>query len=112
MQHTQQQINLTDISQAGLQLAIQEIRDEMFDTPECDYTIAKLLSHCGQFDAAERHIDEMLLKWGASPDVVSLADQAYVDMARLNATNISLNHARTAHPISSSLFTSQASALA
>ncbi|MCO7229257.1 hypothetical protein NH398_08505 [Halomonas sp. CnH100-B] len=77
--------SLVDISQAGLKLAIQEIKEEMFDTPQCDYTIAKLLSHCGQFDAAERHIDDMLLKWGASPDVVALTERAYADMASLNA---------------------------
>tara|TARA_B100000929_G_scaffold289674_1_gene280919 strand:- start:60 stop:371 length:312 start_codon:yes stop_codon:yes gene_type:complete len=73
--------SLVDISQAGLELAIQEIKEEMFDTPQCDYTIAKLLSHCGQFEAAERHIDDMLLKWGASPDVLALTEQAYADMA-------------------------------
>lgn len=78
---------LMDISQAGLQLAIQEIKEEMFDTPQCDYTIAKLLSHCGQFEAAERHIDDMLLKWGASPDVIALTEQAYAHMAALNATS-------------------------
>ena len=78
---------LVDISQAGLQLAIQEIKEEMFDTPQCDYTIAKLLSHCGQFEAAEHHIDEMLLKWGASPDVVALTEQAYADMAALSANS-------------------------
>ncbi|MFI8749780.1 hypothetical protein ACIGG6_07220 [Vreelandella lionensis] len=80
---------LTDISQAGLQLAIREIKEEMFDTPQCDYTIAKLLSHCGQFEAAERHIDDMLLKWGASPDVVALTDQAYADMTALSASQTS-----------------------
>ena len=77
--------SLVDISQAGLKLAIQEIKEEMFDTPQCDYIIAKLLSHCGQFDAAERHIDDMLLKWGTSPDVVALTERAYADMASLNA---------------------------
>ncbi|WP_249978619.1 hypothetical protein [Vreelandella olivaria] len=82
MQHNQ----LADISQAGLQLAIQEIKDEMFDTPECDYTIAKLLSHCGQFRAAERHIDEMLLKWGSSPDVLALTEKGYADIAMLSTT--------------------------
>ncbi|CAH1043670.1 hypothetical protein [Halomonas sp. TD01] len=71
---------LSDISRKGLQLAIQEIREEMFDTPECDYTIAKLLSHCGQFKAAERHIDEMLMKWGVSPEVTRLTEQAYTDL--------------------------------
>ncbi len=79
---------LADISRTGLQLAIQEIKEEMFDTPECDYTIAKLLSHCGQFEAAERHIDDMLLKWGASPDVVTLTEQAYADMANVSAASI------------------------
>lgn len=76
--------SLVDISQAGLELAIQEIKEEMYDTPQCDYTIAKLLSHCGQFEAAERHIDDMLLKWGASPDVLALTEQAYADMARFS----------------------------
>ncbi|WP_394425241.1 hypothetical protein [Vreelandella stevensii] len=76
---------LTDISQEGLQLAIRELREEMFDTPECDYTIAKLLCHCGQFEAAERHIDDMLLKWGTSPEVVTLTEKAYADMATLSA---------------------------
>jgi len=76
--------SLVDISQAGLELAIQEIKEEMFDTPQCDYTIAKLLSHCGQFEAAERHIDDMLLKWGTSPDVLALTEQAYADMARFS----------------------------
>ena len=76
--------SLVDISQAGLKLAIQEIKEEMFDTPQGDYTIAKLLSHCGQFEAAERHIDDMLLKWGVSPDVLALTEQAYADMARFS----------------------------
>ncbi|WP_311065095.1 hypothetical protein [Halomonas sp. DWK9] len=88
---------LTNISQAGLQLAIQEIKEEMFDTPQCDYTIAKLLSHCGQFEAAERHIDDMLLKWGASPDVIALTEQAYADMVTLSASiNANVTH-QTAH---------------
>ncbi|UYV18316.1 hypothetical protein K1Y77_12595 [Halomonas qaidamensis] len=78
---------LSDISRKGLQLAIQEIREEMFDTPECDYTIAKLLSHCGQFETAERHIDEMLLKWGASPEVTRLTEQAYTDLVTFSADN-------------------------
>lgn len=80
-------IDLKDISQQGLQLAIQEIREEMFDTPACDHTIAKLLSHCGQFEAAERHIDEMLLKWGTSPEVVRLTEQAYITMMTCRANN-------------------------
>ncbi|WP_434986441.1 hypothetical protein [Vreelandella zhaodongensis] len=91
---------LADISQAGLQLAIQEIKEEMFDTPECDYTIAKLLSHCGQFEAAERHIDEMLLKWGASPDVVTLTEQAYADMAALSTADTVPSTSHTAHGLS------------
>lgn len=66
-----------EISQAGLQLAIQEIKDDMFDTPACDFTVAKLLSHCGQTDKAEQMLDEMLLKWGASPDVQALRQNGY-----------------------------------
>lgn len=93
-----QTIQLTDISQAGLQLAIQEIREEMFDTPECDYTIAKLLSHCGQFEAAERHIDEMLLKWGSSPDVLLLTEKGYSDIATLSAAAYYSAPTTYAHP--------------
>lgn len=66
-----------EISQAGLQLAIQEIKDDMFDTPACDYTVAKLLSHCGRFNEAEQLIDTMLLRWGSSPDVVALVEKGY-----------------------------------
>ncbi|SJN14045.1 hypothetical protein CZ787_13175 [Halomonas citrativorans] len=76
-----QHIHLSEISQAGLQLAIQEIKDEMFDTPECDYTIAKLLCHCSQFETAEHQLDEMLLKWGSSPDVIELTDKGYAMIA-------------------------------
>lgn len=112
MQHTQQQINLTDISQAGLQLAIQEIRDEMFDTPECDYTIAKLLSHCGQFEAAERHIDDMLLKWGASLDVITLTEQAYADMVTLSADDSAMQTSHITRHRSSAEPTAQTSAIA
>lgn len=82
-----QHIHLSEISQAGLQLAIQEIRDEMFDTPECDYTIAKLLCHCSQFEAAERQLDDMLLKWGSSPDVVELTEKGYALLATMS-TNV------------------------
>ncbi|MDR5876037.1 hypothetical protein LPL18_003940 [Halomonas sp. CUBES01] len=69
-----------EISQAGLQLAIQEIKDDMFDTPDCDYTVAKLLSRCGRFDEAEQVIDTMLLRWGSSPDVVALVEQGYANI--------------------------------
>ncbi|MBP5978895.1 MAG: hypothetical protein KA748_01665 [Halomonas sp.] len=79
-----QHIHLAEISQAGLQLAIQEIKDEMFDTPECDYTIAKLLCHCSQFEAAERQLDDMLLKWGSSPDVVELTEKGYAMVATMS----------------------------
>jgi len=92
-----QPIQLIDISRTGLKLAIQEIREEMFDTPECDYTIAKLLSHCGQFKAAERHIDEMLMKWGASPDVVTLTEQAYTDMVTLSADDSAMHSSHIPH---------------
>ncbi|UXZ53300.1 hypothetical protein LOS15_10655 [Halomonas sp. 7T] len=106
-------IDLKDISQQGLQLAIQEIREEMFDTPACDHTIAKLLSHCGQFEAAERHIDEMLLKWGASPEVVRLTEQAYITMmtCRANTTDESASATVASHP-SHSNAGSQLSAIA
>ncbi len=38
----------SDLSQAGLQIAIQDIKDDLFDTPECDYAIAQLLNRWGQ----------------------------------------------------------------
>ncbi|MCB8888792.1 hypothetical protein [Vreelandella malpeensis] len=81
-----QTIKLENISEAGLQLAINELREEMFDTPECDFTIAKMLSHCGHFDTAERHLDEMLLKWGSSPDVIELTDKGYAMVDAMQAT--------------------------
>ncbi|HCR96185.1 MULTISPECIES: hypothetical protein [Halomonas] len=83
-----QHIHLAEISQAGLQLAIQEIKDEMFDTPECDYTIAKLLCHCSQFETAEHQLDEMLLKWGSSPDVIELTDKGYAMLASMKASAV------------------------
>ncbi|KPQ28880.1 MULTISPECIES: hypothetical protein [unclassified Halomonas] len=73
-----------EISQAGLQLAIQEIKDDLYDTPACDYTVAKLLSHCGRFEDAEHVIDTMLLRWGSSPDVVALVEQGYADIDALS----------------------------
>lgn len=79
-----QHIHLAEISQAGLQLAIQEIKSEMFDTPECDYTIAKLLCYCSQFEAAEGQLDDMLLKWGSSPDVVELTEKGYAMVATMS----------------------------
>ncbi|WP_447553701.1 hypothetical protein [Vreelandella sp. EE22] len=81
-----QRFKLENISEAGLQLAIQELREELFDTPECDFTIAKMLSHCGHFETAERHLDEMLLKWGSSPDVVELTDKGYAMVDAMSAT--------------------------
>lgn len=33
-----------DLSQAGLHIAIQDLKDELFDTPECDFAIAQLLT--------------------------------------------------------------------
>ncbi len=83
-----QRIQLAEISQAGLQLAIQEIKEEMFDTPECDYTIAKLLCHCSQFEAAERQLDDMLLKWGSSPDVIELTEKGYTLVATMSASAV------------------------
>lgn len=70
----------SDLSQAGLLIAIQDIRDELFDTPECDYAIAQLLSQWGQNDKAEQLLDEMLLKWGTSPDVLALTQRGYAEM--------------------------------
>ena len=63
---------LNDLSLTGLQIAIQDIKDELFDTPECDYAIAQLLSQWGQAEKAEQLLDEMLLKWGTSPDVIAI----------------------------------------
>lgn len=75
-----QRVQRIEISQAGLKLAIREIKDDMFDTPTCDYTVAKLLSHCGRLDEAEQVIDTMLLRWGASADVVELVEKGYADI--------------------------------
>ncbi|TVP42458.1 MAG: hypothetical protein EA345_18895 [Halomonas sp.] len=69
----------TDLSQAGLYIAIQDIKDELFDTPECDYAIAQLLNRWGQADKAEQMLDEMPLKWGASPDVLTLTQRGYAE---------------------------------
>ncbi|WFE72767.1 hypothetical protein P8S55_06645 [Halomonas sp. M1] len=103
MQHNQ----LADISQAGLQLAIQEIKEEMFDTPECDYTIAKLLSHCGQFEAAERRLDDMLLKWGSSPDVLELTKKGHANLTALSAiADISRSPSQVEHGVLASAQTS------
>ncbi|WP_447529504.1 hypothetical protein [Vreelandella sp. TE19] len=79
-------LKLENISEAGLKLAIQELREEMYDTPQCDFTIAKMLSHCGHFETAERHLDEMLLKWGSSPDVIELTDKGFAMVDAMSAT--------------------------
>tara|TARA_R110000824_G_scaffold50961_2_gene142147 strand:+ start:28167 stop:28508 length:342 start_codon:yes stop_codon:yes gene_type:complete len=71
---------LNDLSLAGLQIAIQDIKDELFDTPECDYAIAQLLSQWGQAEKAEQLLDEMLLKWGTSPDVIALTQRGHTEM--------------------------------
>ncbi|MBF59491.1 MAG: hypothetical protein CME80_17515 [Halomonas sp.] len=70
----------SDLSQAGLNIAIQDIKDELFDTPECDYAIAQLLTHWGQAEKAEQVLDEMLMKWGTSPEVLSLTQRGYTEM--------------------------------
>lgn len=70
----------SDLSQAGLHIAIQDIKDELFDTPECDYAIAQLFSQWGQRDKAEQLLDEMLLKWGTSPEVLALKQRGYAEM--------------------------------
>lgn len=87
---------LENISEAGLNLAVQELREEMFDTPQTDFTIAKMLSHCGHFTAAERHLDEMLLKWGSSPDVVELTDKGY---AMVDAMSVVAQNAKSSAPV-------------
>ena len=71
---------LNDLSLAGLQIAIQDIKDELFDTPECDYAIAQLLNRWGQAEKAEQLLDEMLLKWGTSPDVLALTQRGHTEM--------------------------------
>lgn len=75
---------LSDLSQAGLHIAIQDIRDELFDTPECDYAIAQLLSQWGQVDHAEQILDNMLMKWGTSPEVVALNERGYAEIVLSN----------------------------
>ncbi|HDZ48505.1 hypothetical protein LCGC14_0036540 [marine sediment metagenome] len=73
----------TDLSQAGLQIAIQDIKDELFDTPECDYAITQLLNRWGNAEQAEYMLDEMLLKWGSSPEVVALTQRGYNEINAL-----------------------------
>ncbi len=70
----------TNLSQAGLQIAIQDIKDDLFDTPDCDYAIAQLLNRWGQAEKAEQLLDEMLLKWGTSPEVLALTQRGYTEM--------------------------------
>tara|TARA_R110002020_G_scaffold365235_3_gene577479 strand:+ start:36 stop:353 length:318 start_codon:yes stop_codon:yes gene_type:complete len=70
----------SDLSQAGLHIAIQDIKDELFDTPECDYAIAQLLTHWGQAEKAGQVLDEMLMKWGTSPEVLALTQRGYTEM--------------------------------
>lgn len=69
-----------DLSQAGLHIAIQDIKDELFDTPECDYAVAQLLTRWGQAEKAEQLLDEMLMKWGTSPEVLALTQQGYTEI--------------------------------
>lgn len=69
-----------DLSQAGLHIAIQDIKDELFDTPECDYAIAQLLTRWGQAEKADQVLDEMLMKWGTSPEVLALTQRGYTEM--------------------------------
>lgn len=65
----------SDLSQAGLNIAIQDIKDELFDTPECDFAIAQLLNRWGQAEKADQVLDEMLMKWGTSPEVLALTQR-------------------------------------
>jgi pentatricopeptide repeat protein len=79
-----------DLSQAGLHIAIQDIKDELFDTPECDYAIAQLLTRWGQAEKADQVLDEMLMKWGTSPEVLALTQRGYTEMvgsSELSADN-------------------------
>lgn len=75
----------SDLSQAGLHIAIQDIKDELFDTPECDYAIAQLLTRWGQAEKAEQLLDEMLMKWGTSPEVLALTQRGYTEMVGSSA---------------------------
>jgi len=82
--------SLTDLSKAGLQIAIQDIKDELFDTPECDYAIAQLLNQWGQTEKAEQLLDEMLLKWGTSTDVLALTQLGHTEIkAEMKADTVS-----------------------
>ncbi|MGP9768180.1 hypothetical protein ACT3UM_20910 [Halomonas sp. AOP13-D3-9] len=79
-----------DLSQAGLHIAIQDIKDELFDTPECDYAVAQLLTRWGQAEKADQVLDEMLMKWGTSPEVLALTQRGYTEMvgsSELSADN-------------------------
>ncbi|MDQ7735161.1 hypothetical protein QT231_20880 [Halomonas sp. SpR1] len=70
----------SDLSQAGLRIAIQDIKDELFDTPECDYAIAQLLIRWGQAEKAEQLLDDMLMRWGSSPEVLALTQRGYKEI--------------------------------
>ncbi|MBR9905961.1 MAG: hypothetical protein GYB15_20180, partial [Gammaproteobacteria bacterium] len=59
---------------------IQDIKDELFDTPECDYAVAQLLTRWGQAEKAEQLLDEMLMKWGTSPEVLALTQRGYTEI--------------------------------
>lgn len=69
-----------DLSQAGLHIAIQDLKDELFDTPECDFAIAQLLTRWGRAEKADQVLDEMLMKWGTSPEVLALTQRGYTEM--------------------------------
>ncbi|WP_386079543.1 hypothetical protein ACFIOZ_15765 [Vreelandella sp. F11] len=79
-----------DLSQAGLHIAIQDLKDELFDTPECDFAIAQLLTRWGRAEKADQVLDEMLMKWGTSPEVLALTQRGYTEMvgsSELSADN-------------------------
>lgn len=83
-----------DLSQMGLHIAIQDIKDELFDTPECDYAIAQLLNRWGQAEDAEQLLDEMLMKWGASAEIVALTQRGYTEL--VGSSELSADSAETA----------------
>ena len=61
--------SLVDISQAGLKLAIQEIKEEMFDTPQCDYTIAKYKDWLYQRFSLDELNERLLRRYRSWEDV-------------------------------------------
>ncbi|MCS2609637.1 hypothetical protein [Halomonas dongshanensis] len=80
-----QNVQLSDMSKAALELSIDALRDDLYDTPECDQAIATLLCQWGQFSKADQLLDEMLLKWGSADEVLELTSKCRAQMMSMKA---------------------------